>query len=1049
MNEEQLKLLYDSYASKNGFSNYSEFKSLMDNDNSRKVFFESSKKELGFKDYNEFNSLVGLKKKDSSEKVWGSKSKPKDVYTTLVTEAPKKTGGLVSSNGISKKKFPFGYIDTNSIAPDFDKMKPVSSSVSNAKGVTSGVREVQLRNYLKSVSVNDSNSEEVSKMTDELSSIVRNRNDIYNEKVNSAFAALNQVDKTKVDSKIKEEENPGLFKSAINKVTDVLGKVTNNVFDEFMGNNPEYKFTENTTPFKDQIAKYKKLHPQATDSEAYIVGKQMRAHEIEREEIARNYAEKVPQLDDDVKASLRYKDISVVSDINDIQKGIALNVQSISNKVKLLSQDLKSQEAIFKSGQGNTQEFLDSYKSNIEEYNKLQLDYTNLLDDYEKNDSKKTSAKERIKMYSLNYGLIDSVVGNVTSASADIVGGAIRTLGDVEGTIGKKLKGQDNETLKGIGNVYSSFSNTTKQVGGAIQGFGEKIGEDTRHVSLSDIVDSDNPVEMFGRYAVQTIAGMAPYSFAEVKGFSMGAKAIIMAGGAGGVSKRIDESGKNYSELEKYSAMAGYAGAEYLALGGASRALQGLKPILGSMSAFEKETFDRGVKSFFETNINRLSRGVLESNKTGVVMASSAATKMFVDEVVLGQKVDDRTKKILVGYLDGAAMHSILATGGLAGGYALEKFSDKTDMNKFKSNIVEMTKLHKEITIGGLSDKDIKIAKDRIEVLNKRNQEFIDKKANDFGRLTRQQRFNILDIEDKKQSIRDKVKELKDSGIPEDAMSGIKNDLAKEWNSLEEKRKSIFEDKHNHLDTMTASDKDRLMSDAEVSLNKELNPTGKKQLKITEEQIKDKALEIQKYADYVDGLDIKDLESKKKDAMSELEKDVTDAQKESGFKITNYDVLKKVVENEKKDNAVKEDFSNVKDEGEVPTETKTEVVTEPVAKEPVENIKVKEESVDKENKSEETKKVSDDYVSLSDEIKAKESEIKSTEEKIAKSKSENRKSKMEEAKSELEKQKKELESKRDEAINSDEKMKFIHDNMDKLIKELEKADKLKKEPCNL
>ena len=68
MNEEQLKLLYDSYASKNGFSDYNEFKSLIGNDSSRKVFFESSKKELGFKDYNEFNDLVGLKKKRRNEK---------------------------------------------------------------------------------------------------------------------------------------------------------------------------------------------------------------------------------------------------------------------------------------------------------------------------------------------------------------------------------------------------------------------------------------------------------------------------------------------------------------------------------------------------------------------------------------------------------------------------------------------------------------------------------------------------------------------------------------------------------------------------------------------------------------------------------------------------------------------------------------------------------------------------------------------------------------------------------------------------------------------
>ena len=104
MDEEQLQLLYNSYASKKGFSDYNEFKSLINNEGSRKVFFESSNKELGFKSYDEFNNLVGLKKKEESkptsqEKLWGSGSKPKDLYTSLVTDAPKKTTASVSLDG--------------------------------------------------------------------------------------------------------------------------------------------------------------------------------------------------------------------------------------------------------------------------------------------------------------------------------------------------------------------------------------------------------------------------------------------------------------------------------------------------------------------------------------------------------------------------------------------------------------------------------------------------------------------------------------------------------------------------------------------------------------------------------------------------------------------------------------------------------------------------------------------------------------------------------------------------------------------------------------
>ena len=59
----------------------------------------------GYKgDVNKFSELLGLKKKEESkptsqEKLWGSSSKPKDLYTSLVTDAPKKTTASVSLNG--------------------------------------------------------------------------------------------------------------------------------------------------------------------------------------------------------------------------------------------------------------------------------------------------------------------------------------------------------------------------------------------------------------------------------------------------------------------------------------------------------------------------------------------------------------------------------------------------------------------------------------------------------------------------------------------------------------------------------------------------------------------------------------------------------------------------------------------------------------------------------------------------------------------------------------------------------------------------------------
>lgn len=88
MDEKQLKLLFDDYASKSGFADYNEFKTLMSDSASRSVFFKESNKDLGFKDYNEFEDLLGFKKKEDGG-VDLSKYRP-SVLQLASTEPPKK-----------------------------------------------------------------------------------------------------------------------------------------------------------------------------------------------------------------------------------------------------------------------------------------------------------------------------------------------------------------------------------------------------------------------------------------------------------------------------------------------------------------------------------------------------------------------------------------------------------------------------------------------------------------------------------------------------------------------------------------------------------------------------------------------------------------------------------------------------------------------------------------------------------------------------------------------------------------------------------------------
>lgn len=128
MNEEYLKTLYNHIGGSEKGIDYDSFKIDMSTNKeyNTTIYNHIGGKKAGI-DYNSFISDTGLKKKDQSklssqEKLWGSNSKPKDVYTTLVTEAPKRAGVSVSLNGKSKVK---------TQAPSKEKLVPINEDTEN------------------------------------------------------------------------------------------------------------------------------------------------------------------------------------------------------------------------------------------------------------------------------------------------------------------------------------------------------------------------------------------------------------------------------------------------------------------------------------------------------------------------------------------------------------------------------------------------------------------------------------------------------------------------------------------------------------------------------------------------------------------------------------------------------------------------------------------------------------------------------------------------------------------------------------------------------
>lgn len=252
MNEEALKLLYDSYAKDKGFRDYDEFKGLIADDDARKLFFEDSNNDLGFKDQSDFEDTIGFKKKaDTWQKSaleqmlpsWQSKSgsqSPSEGAATAVKktstqeESQVKKGSLVGVNDsetavniwahnselAANKNKPSGPVISKAYEDEFNGV--VKQKVDSLNSVYGARLESQLSAAKKNIEGNI----KLGKVTpEEADQLLSQLNQEYTDKANSDFSndANSEYDKIiksyedKTKKKIEKDSRLAAEKSVKDK----------------------------------------------------------------------------------------------------------------------------------------------------------------------------------------------------------------------------------------------------------------------------------------------------------------------------------------------------------------------------------------------------------------------------------------------------------------------------------------------------------------------------------------------------------------------------------------------------------------------------------------------------------------------------------------------------------------------------------------------------------------------------------------------------------------------------------------------------------------
>lgn len=581
-----------------------------------------------------------------------------------------------------------------------------------------------------------------------------------------------------------------------------------------------------------------------------------------------------------LKERLNLHKIQSIENISNEQKINTFKSHLKGSLVDALGQDILKDKHLIDTNQAN-ENIVNNYNAKVEKYYKAKADYDASLDYASQLKNDKASAEENLEMYKLNYNTYSKIHSDFVSPTEEFLGGAAKIMKYVDpfAAVISAVDGKEN---------YWDTSGD----------FLMKAAEENMGSHYQYSLDNVHSISDFGGYFSQNVGGILPYVLApegEV------AKAAFMASAAGKNLYSMESEEKanpnvKYNIAQKAFRAGAAAFGEGLMVGGLNKAMKGTAPVLEGIfaKAAEKEAFEKGAKDYVSSVINKFPKNYISGiNHAGLTGATVSGINAIADNVILGKKTDV-SEAMIDGYSNMAIVGAGLAAFPSVWGYGVTKLSETIDNKNTRANTIEIAKQKELLNDPNLHPDAKKVITDRISKLEQDNERIFQKSVDRLGYFTKPQIKDLFDIDQEKVGIREqykKIKESKDADL-EGNKAALK-DLERQWNEAENKKAKIFE-KHNSLDYIKSeSEKELLEVKAKKSLEIENANPNTPNVKITEESIKDRMAQMHlietKMVDNIGEQQFNELYDK---AFKNVENKVTDKQKQEGYSISDFDVLK-------------------------------------------------------------------------------------------------------------------------------------------------------------
>lgn len=471
---------------------------------------------------------------------------------------------------------------------------------------------------------------------------------------------------------------------------------------------------------------------------------------------------------------------------------------------------------------------------------KAEEDNAFLRKEYLSNMSKLQKDEEKLELLKYNYNDLDKTREILNNFFKETIGGGLKLLGETrefvfEQTLGRITDSQYEDPLSMAGDYVIDIGKEWK-----------KGKPEFRMMTLDDVNNWSDAGSWLGQTATEQTGVAAALAIGGPIGLE-----VISAGSGGAKIKQMEESAKDYSQLQKVLSGWAYYGAEkYTEKYSTFKYIEDLK---GSLNTISRESRNLAEKEF-KKEVGKVFAGTLAQTQIGAGSeALSSLSNSISDIFINGDKMssNDIAKNMKEAYAAGLVMDGGISSFGALSTFAsrqLRAISDNKDIKDVREIIDRVESINKELNTNLLlTDSDKKILQDKANALSEKAVKIVAKSVDNVGKLSEKEITELLDINKEQSDLKSKLNELNKSAMSSDLKKDQYNDLNSRFIALEEKRNDILKGTYNEFNYLPEEEQTKFKTQAAEAIIQEELDKGIEREKIQEpnaEVINKKAIEI-------------------------------------------------------------------------------------------------------------------------------------------------------------------------------------------------------------